>query len=133
MGEVVLDASVLLEFLDPQDVHHSAARQVITAAVHGGDSVVVPASVLAEVLVGAARQGADIRDEAERRLLASIDRLHPVDRDVAVHAADIRAVHPAVRLPDALVLATGRAVGGRVLTADKRGAAVDGRVEVVGS
>jgi predicted nucleic acid-binding protein len=132
MGEVVLDSSVLLGFLDTTDRHHGAARRVITDAVTAGDTVVLPASVLAEVLVGAARQGADVRDEAERRLLDAVDRLQPVDRDVAVHAADVRAQHRTVRLPDALVIATGRALDARVLTADKRWAAVDGRVRVVG-
>ncbi len=132
MGEVVLDSSVLLGFLDPDDAHHAAALRVVTAAVTAGDTIVLPASALAEVLVGAARQGPEVRAAAERRLLEAVDRLHPVDRDVAVHAAEIRARHQAVRLPDALILATGRAVDGRVLTADKRWVAVDGRVEVVG-
>ena len=94
--------------------------------------MVIPASVLAEVLVGAARQGPAVRDEAERRLLDAVDRLHPIDRDVAVHAADVRASHRTVRLPDALVIATGRALDARVLTGDKRWAPVDPRVEVVG-
>lgn len=131
MGEVVLDSSVLLGLLDSRDAHHDAARRVIAAAVDAGDSVVLPASVLAEVLVAAARQGPEIRNAAEKRLLATVDRLHPIDRDVAVHAADIRARHPSIRLPDALVVATGRAVDGRVLTADKGWSSVDGRVEVV--
>ena len=133
MGEVVLDSSVLLGFLDPDDAHHASARRVLTAAVTAGDTIVVPASVLAEVLVGAARQGVEVRDAAERRLRDAVDRFHPVDRDVAVQAAEIRARHRAVRLPDAaLVLATGRVLDGRVLTADKRWMAGDGRVEVVG-
>jgi predicted nucleic acid-binding protein len=115
MGEVVVDSSVLLGFLDPRDAHNDAAKRVIAAAVTNGDSVVLPASVLAEVLVGAARSGTGARNEVERRLLATV-----------------RAAHPTVRLPDALVVATGRVVDGRVLTADKGWPAVDGRVEVVG-
>jgi predicted nucleic acid-binding protein len=132
MGEVVLDSSVLLGFLDTTDRHHDAALRVITDAVTAGDTVVIPASVLAEVLVGAARQGDEVRDAAERRLLDAVDRLQPVDREVAVRAADVRARHRAVRLPDALVIATGLVLDARVLTADKRWAAVDQRVEVVG-
>lgn len=124
MGEVVLDSSILLGFLDPDDAHHRSALRAVAAAVDAGDYVVLPASVLAEVLVGAARQGAAVRDEAARRLLDAVNRLHPVDRDVAVHAADIRARHRSVRLPDAL--------DAKVLTGDKQWAAVDPRVEVVG-
>ena len=132
MGEVVIDSSILLGFLDPDDAHHRSAIRAVAAAVDAGDDVVIPASVLAEVLVGAARQGPAVRDEAERRLLDAVDRLHPIDRDVAVHAADVRASHRTVRLPDALVIATGRALDARVLTGDKRWAPVDPRVEVVG-
>jgi PIN domain nuclease of toxin-antitoxin system len=131
MGEVVLDASVLLGFIDPDDALHGSALRAVTAVIDTGHEVVLPASVLADALVGAAREGATVRDDAERRLLDAVDRLHPVDRDVAVHAADVRARHGTVRLPDALVLATGRALDAPVLTADKRWAAVDRRVEVV--
>lgn len=132
MGEVVLDSSVLLGFLDPDDAHHAAALRAVTAAITAGDTIVLSAVALAEVLVGAARQGPEVRAAAEQRLLESVDRLQPVDRDVAVHAAEIRARHRAVRLPDALILATGLALEGRVLTADKRWVVVDARVEVVG-
>ena len=38
MGEVVLDSSVMLGFLDPDDAHHAAALRVVTAAVTAGDA-----------------------------------------------------------------------------------------------
>lgn len=132
MGEVVLDSSVLLGFLDPDDAHHAAALRVVTDAVAAGDTIVLSTAVLAEVLVGAARQGPKVRAAAESRLMEAIDRLHPVDRDVAVHAAEIRAKHRTVRMPDAMIIATALALNGRVVTADKRWAVVDERVEVVG-
>jgi len=132
MGAVVLDSSLLLGLLDSSDAHHAGALESLAAAAEAGEEIILPASVLAEVLVGAARQGPSVRDNVERRLLASVDRLHPVDRDVAVHAAGVRAAHRAVRLPDALVIATGRALGAAVLTADKALAKVDARVRVVG-
>lgn len=132
MGEVVLDSSVLLAYPDPHDAHHTEALRVVTAAVTAGDTVVLSTVAQPEVLVGAARQGPEVRAAAESRLLEAIDRLQPVDRDVAVHAAEIRARHRAVRLPDALIIATALALEGRVLTADKRWVTVDARVEVVG-
>jgi predicted nucleic acid-binding protein len=132
MGALVLDSSLLLGLLDPADAHHEGALRALTEATEEDHRLVVPASVLAEVLVGAARQGVEVRERLERRLLEAVDRLHPVDRDVAVHAADIRAAHRAIRLPDALVIATGRALDAPVLTADKRWARVDERVRVVG-
>jgi predicted nucleic acid-binding protein len=131
MGAVVLDSSVLFGLLDSTDAHHSSALAAIAAAAAAGHDLVLPTSVLAEVLVGAARQGSAVRDQLERRLIASVDRLYPLDRDVAVHAADVRAGSPAIRLPDAVVIATGRALDGHVLTADKRWAAVDERVRVI--
>lgn len=132
MGAVVLDSSLLLGLLDSSDAHHKGALESLSAAAEEGEVIVLPASVLAEVLVGAARQGRAVRDSLEQRLLTSVDRLHPVDRDVAVHAADVRAAHRSVRLPDALVIATGRVLGAAVLTADKALAKVDERVRVVG-
>jgi PIN domain nuclease of toxin-antitoxin system len=113
------------------DAHHKTATDSLAAAAEAGDEFIVPASVLAQVLVGAARQGPGVRDRLEHRL-ASVDRLYPVDRDVALHAADVRATHDAVWLPDALVIGTGRALGAAVPTADKRLAKVDERVRVVG-
>jgi PIN domain nuclease of toxin-antitoxin system len=48
--------------------------------------------------------------------------------------AELRSRHRGLRLPDALVLATAEVdAADRVLTADKRWAAADERVEVVGS
>ena len=44
----------------------------------------------------------------------------------------MRAATRSLRLPDALVLGSAVDDGERVLTADKRWVAVDGRVEVVG-
>jgi predicted nucleic acid-binding protein len=132
MGAVVLDSSVLFGLLDSTDAHHSSALAAIAAAAAAGNDLVVPTSVLAEVLVGAARQGSAIRDELERRLIASVDRLYPLDRDVAVHAADVRAASPVIRLPDVVVIASGRVLDAQVLTADKKWAAVDSRVTVIG-
>jgi predicted nucleic acid-binding protein len=132
MGAVVLDSSLLLGLLDAADTHHRTALDAVAAATDADEEIILPASVLPEVLVGAARQGPAVRDSLEHRLLASVDRLHPIDRDVAVHAADVRAAHRAVRLPDAPVVATGRALGAAVLTVDRRLGRVDERVRVIG-
>lgn len=52
MGTVVLDASVVLALLDPQDAFHQAATTAVREHRADGAQVALPASVLAEVLVG---------------------------------------------------------------------------------
>ncbi|GAB3222545.1 hypothetical protein GCM10027447_09530 [Glycomyces halotolerans] len=58
-------------------------------------------------------------------------QVYPIDREVARAAAAIRAGRGGVRLPDALVLATGGILDAEVLTADKRWGAEPGRVTVL--
>jgi predicted nucleic acid-binding protein len=93
----VLDASVLIALLDPNDALHPGATAALTA--HAGDDLQIPASAYSESLVGPARSGR----VAEAR----------------VTATELRARHPEFRLPDALVVATGAALGAdAIMTAD---------------
>jgi predicted nucleic acid-binding protein len=55
MGAVVLDARVVLALLDPQDALHTSAARAVRAHRAEGSRILLPASVLAEVLVGVAR------------------------------------------------------------------------------
>jgi PIN domain nuclease of toxin-antitoxin system len=57
--------------------------------------------------------------------------VQPIDRGIAREAAAIRARRSGIRLPDALVLATGVVLGAEVLTADKRWRDEPGRVAVL--
>jgi len=45
----------------------------------------------------------------------------PLTAPIAERAAGLRAQHDALRLPDALVLATAQAHGGSLITYDQRG------------
>lgn len=130
MGAVVLDASVVIGALDATDSRYPAARAAITARRLAGDDLRVPASVWSEVLVGAFRQGRASEAERQVRVLAGAPR--PVDQEVSVAAARLRALHPALRLPDALVLATAEVDDADVLTADRRWSAYSARVTVLG-
>lgn len=130
MGAVVLDASVVIGALDATDSRYPAARAAITARRLAGDDLRVPASVWSEVLVGAFRQGRASEAERQVRVFAGAPR--PVDQEVAVAAARLRALHPALRLPDALVLATAEVDDADVLTADRRWSAYSARVTVLG-
>jgi predicted nucleic acid-binding protein len=50
---IVLDASVLIAFLDVEDNHHAAAEQLLTRAID--DDLAVNSFTLAEVLVAPVR------------------------------------------------------------------------------
>ena len=106
MGLIHLDAGVIIGFLDANDAHHHTSRAALTAAVHHGDHLALAASALAESLVGPARRG-EPAIQAVRNLVAHLPiTIVPLDIDVATTAARLRAAHRALRLPDALVIAT---------------------------
>jgi len=106
MGLTVLDAGVIIGFLDANDGHHHAANSALRDARSRKDRLVLPASAFAEILVGPSRKGAAevtvVRDLVER---VPID-IEPLGAEVAVAAAALRARHPSLKLPDALVIAT---------------------------
>jgi predicted nucleic acid-binding protein len=120
MGVTVVDAGVVIAFLDERDVHHAAARAGLDEARDRGDLIVLPASAYSETLVSASRAG----DAAVRIVDALVDGLpmtvEAIGRAIAGSAAGLRAHHGrGLRLPDALVLATAQVLGAdRVLTTD---------------
>jgi predicted nucleic acid-binding protein len=114
---IVLDASVVVAFLDPADALHEVA--VSALGDYAEDETVLPASAYAETLVHAAHEG-ELAAVAEK-VKAVLARIQTIDEAVAERAATLRAGYPALRLPDALVLACADAVAADViLTADRR-------------
>ena len=115
MALIVVDASVLIALLDPGDALHPAATAALSRSA--GDDLKLPASAYSESLVGPARRG---RMRAAKNAIASllIDVVPITDR-IAEDAAELRARHRRLRLPDALVVATGSALSAdRILTGD---------------
>ncbi|WP_205324862.1 PIN domain-containing protein [Glycomyces sp. YM15] len=125
----MLDSSVLLGHLDAEDALHHASSGALEQRAKA--EFVIPASVFAEVMVGARKLG----DRTAKRLEETIDDLvteiYPIDREVAWATAGIRARRKEIRLPDALVLATGEVLDAEVLTADKRWRNEPGHVTVI--
>jgi predicted nucleic acid-binding protein len=112
---IVLDASVVIALLDPADALHHAATNALIA--HAGDDLKVPASAYSECLVGHAKRG-HLR-AAKSAISSLLMEVVPITDRVAEDAAELRARHPKLRLPDALVVATGSALNADcVLTGD---------------
>lgn len=134
MGTVVLDSSVLLGLLNPNDAHHAAATATVRDVRNRGQRVVVPATVMAEVLVSAARIGPQAMATTEAFVDTIADEVAVADRAVARKAALLRAAYPAIRLPDALVIATGQIhLVDEIHTGDRRWLRADPRVRLLGS
>ncbi len=118
MEALILDASVLIGLLDTADVHHDRSIADVEAADREGRRLVLPASAYSEALVAFARAGR--LADARRAILAMGVTVVPLTETIAEQAAELRARHGKLRLPDAIVLATAREVGGKLLSYDRR-------------
>jgi predicted nucleic acid-binding protein len=132
VGTVVVDSSILLGFIDPTDAHYEGAKRAIAENKEAGNSFLVPTVVLAETMVGTARRGRQAVERTRTLLTTIFGPPRVIDDNVAVEAAYLRAKHKSLRLPDALVIATGIVDhADTILTADKRWESIDKRVEVL--
>lgn len=130
MALIVVDASVVIAFLDADDAHHGGAVAALTAS--RPDRLVIPASAYAEILVGPMRRGRSTAEVVDRALADLNVEVVPVTRDIAMRAAGFRASHTSLRLPDALVLATGDLLEATaVLTADRAWQKFSRRVRLI--
>lgn len=121
MGLIHVDAGVVIGLLDSNDAHHGAATAALTAAQRAGDRLAMAASAFAECLVGPSRRGARavavVQELFDRLPIDVVD----LDADTALAAADLRARHRSLRLPDALVLATAaRRSVDELITTDRK-------------
>jgi predicted nucleic acid-binding protein len=127
---IVVDASVIIGFLDAADEHHEAAVAALDASV--ADDLVLPATAYAEVLVAPARKGSAAVDRVEEALSALTVQLEAITPAIARSAATLRARHRSLKLPDALVLATAEVLGAAtVLTADRTWPRISRKVRLI--
>lgn len=130
MALVVLDASAIIAFLDPDDALHDAAVGALSEHQH--DELVIPPTVYAEILVAPYRRGAEAVAEVEafvRDFAIRIDTMTPA---IARAAAQLRGESRSLRLPDALVLATADELAADVvLTGDESWARISSRVALI--
>lgn len=122
MGLTVLDAGVVIGVLDADGLHHDKSVAELAKARDRGDSVVLPASAYAEVMVGPARRGSKAEGVVRRLLDRFPIRVEPLGPQIAEAAAQLRARHGEdLLLPDALVVATAVALkADRLVTTDRR-------------
>jgi predicted nucleic acid-binding protein len=118
VGRVALDADVVIAFLDPRDDQHALAVAELRPRLVAGDELLVGATVYAETIVRPLQQGTDAT--VDSFLDAAGITVVPVDRAVARRAAQLRAEHTSLRLPDAMSLATALATDAALLTLDKK-------------
>lgn len=118
MEALILDASVLIGLLDTADAHHDRSIDDVEAADRAGKQLLLPASAYSEMLVAFARSGR-LRD-ARQAVAAMGITVVPLTEATAERAAELRARHERLRLPDAIVLATAQEHGGELLSYDRR-------------
>ncbi len=133
MGLTVVDAGVVIALLDAADTHHATAVAWARTARDRGQVLLLPASAYAECLVSPHRHGPDAVALVDHLLDELPAQVEPADRSIAAAAAALRAVHgTALRLPDALVIATALARDAdRIVTTDAGWPAVPVEVEVL--
>ena len=112
-GIIVVDASVLIAFLDSNDAHHEAAVDLIESAV---PPLVVHPITAAEVLVAPLRQG--LADQVWATLVAIGVELGDTPID-PMQLARLR-VDTGCKLPDCCVVATALSLRVGVATFDER-------------
>ena len=112
---IVLDASVLIAYLDGEDDYHTAAEALLTQAIE--DDLAANSLTLAEVLVVPARDGRLDQTLAVLRDL-EIQEL-PFPADTAVRLAQLRAT-AGLKMPDCCVLLAAEDAAAKVASFDER-------------
>lgn len=121
MGLTVLDAGVIVGYLDANDAHHPAALEALRDARDRNDRLILPASAFAEVLVGPYRRGAKAVDVLQALVHRLPLEIQPLDAEIAMTAAALRARQSTLELPDALVIATADHMhAGHLVTTDRK-------------
>ena len=115
----------MIAFLDASDDRHQRAIDVLRPRLASGDRLLLAASVYAEILVHRSKPAVD---KAIDEFLTAIGaEVIAIDRDIARRAAELRASHSSLRLPDALSSTTALATGANLLTLDQRLAKIASR------
>lgn len=102
---ILLDSTAIVGFLDADDALHEVAVAALRKAL-ATDTLAASVISYAEVMTGVG-VGHHSADGAERFFDVLIKDLLPVDRAIASRAASLRTRRRSLKMPDALILATG--------------------------
>lgn len=105
-GLTVVDAGIVIGHLDRANPHHHAATDALREAASSAQRLALPVTAFAECLVCPTKAGSETAARFEAALAAIPIGVLAADVDVARSAAGLRAGHPSLKLPDALVIAT---------------------------
>jgi predicted nucleic acid-binding protein len=120
MGLIVIDTGVLIGVLDGSDIHHVPATEALRLAEENLDQLVLPASALAEILVGPSRRGPEAVAAVDGLLATLAIDLVAIDQAIARQSAALRA-KTRLRLPDAFIVASAIVLrADRLLSTDGR-------------
>lgn len=111
---IVLDANVLIGFLDANDPHHRASAELLERHFAGGFASSV--LTVAEALVHPTRM--DRQDAAMTALLSVGLRILPLEASDASELARVRNSYR-LRMPDAVALYTAIRTGSELATFDE--------------
>ncbi len=124
---IVLDASFAIAAMVAEDAHHGAAVEALAGA--GEDELVLAATTRAEILGGPARVGG--KTLAAARDFADGCETVPVSGAIADDAAELKARHGGLSLPDAIALVVAELIDAdAVWTFDRRWREVHQRVTI---
>jgi predicted nucleic acid-binding protein len=126
MGVALLDTSIVIATLNRDDALHGAASRAVRAE-REHSTLAISALTYAELLVGPLRTGGRPLEVVER--FAAQVRIIDLSPEIARRAAEERVAR-GLKLPDAVIVATGLLHANLILTADARWKGVE-RVTVV--
>jgi predicted nucleic acid-binding protein len=117
MGIALLDSSTVIGFLDAEDALHEAADAAVRVAATE-HVLAVSVVTIAELLTGA-KLGHHDEQTVRRFFVEVISRRIGLNEVAAERAAELRAAHRALKMPDALILATAELHTDLALTGDE--------------
>ena len=127
---MILDSDAVVGFLDRGDSLHASADATVRKLIPER-RLMVSVVTYAEVLTGA-KLGRHDESRVRGFFSALISSVLPVDLEVADKAAELRSRRKALRMPNALILATAETNGevDLIVTGDRAAKAADLRCQV---
>jgi predicted nucleic acid-binding protein len=114
VATVVLDTSVLIALFKDDDRHHNSAVQATSTR----NVYLISSVTLSEALVSAFRLNQHAGNQHNILIQKTIDRIVPIDEEIAVRAAEIRA-QKNLSLPDAIISATAHTLKAQLWSCDR--------------